>query len=449
MLTPADIQFIQANETADTARLLLGKNRTSEGVQVPLCVKCIEARRKIQEKIPIWHACPELVYPFPLSVEQCSSQVTAQYKQNLAKELSSQTLATLRPNGKTSPSSLQEDFGLTTVDLTGGMGVDSYFLSRIALKHIYIERNPELCAAATWNFRALGATNISVLHAECTPQNRELFTYLATLKPSLIYIDPARRSKTNAKVTSLQEYEPNLLEIKKELLQISPLVLVKISPMADIRQTLLQLPETVSIHVVSVNNECKELLYLLSASIPDKQALPGPVITAIDLCQENIPEAQSLCIRSRFCFTLTEEEQAIAPMAGQIGTYLYEPGKALLKSGAYKLLAQRTGLKKLAPSTHLYTSDTLYTQALPADPPPSNFPGKIFRVIDAVDFNKKKLKQIAREYPCADVSARNFPLDTNGLKKLSGIRDGGEHHLFAVTLANGGKKIIICRKALK
>lgn len=445
MLTPEDIHFILRNEAADTTRLLLGKQRQEvAGIHLSLCVKCIEARRKLKEKIPLWYACPELVYPFPLSVEQCSSQATAQYKQALIAQIADTLQAVADTHTPTAST------GFITADLTGGMGVDSYFLSRMARQHYYIERNAELCTAAAYNFKMLGAENISVIPAECLPGNRELFAFLSEQKLSLIYTDPARRSKTQTKVISLQDYEPNLLELKEELFRLAPFVLVKISPMADIRQTLQWLPETVQIHVVSVNNECKELLFLLAS--PDREegvtfrqaAVGGPILTAVDLAAD-----PTLFIRFLFRFTLPEEEQASAPFAANLGTYLYEPGKAILKSGAYKLLAQRTGLQKLAPSTHLYTNNASYPNNSASNNPCEDFPGKTYPILCTVDFNKKILNEIAEKYPCADLSARNFPLDTNGLKKLSGIRDGGSHHLFAVTLANGEKKIIICEKAIK
>lgn len=424
MLTPAEIEFIRGNRAADTSRLLLnaGKKGGQKALNIPLCVKCIEARRKIGQKIPLWYANDRLVYPLPLSVEQCSSQAAALYKQNLIKGLLP---------GKAGATKL------ITADLTGGMGVDSYFISRIAEKHFYIERNGLLCDAAQYNFGELGAKNITVLHTECLPGNTGLFNTLSAGNPILLYIDPARRSSTNARVISLKEYEPDLTLLKEKLLQIAPYLLVKISPMADIKQNLHLLPETSEIHIVSVDNECKELLFLLKRPDAEPEGtseqgdLPDIYAVNIDTGEErNSPV-------SRFHFTLREEAQATAEYTVTLGKYLYEPNKSILKSGAYKLVSQRTGLKKLAPSTHLYTGDAIVPE----------FPGRLFRVTDVRDFNKKELKEVARQYPKADISARNLPLDTNSLKKLSGIKDGGLHHIFAVTLSNGEKKIIVCEKS--
>lgn len=415
MLTQNEIDFITANEKEDTNRLLLNasKKQNNAGINTPLCVKCIEARRKIVLKIPLWYENPALVYPFPLSVEQCSSQATALYKQKLVKEI------------------LLGYNHINIADITGGMGIDSYFLSHIATNHYYIERNKELCDASQYNFKQLGAENIAVLHDECRSENRALFNHLSTKQLSIIYIDPARRSKTNSKVISLQDYEPNILDLKEEFFQLAPYLLIKVSPMADIKLNAKLLPETKQIYVISVDNECKELLFLLEA--PQKKGecdgttLPTPPqITAV-----NITARGEQCLS----FTFPQEESATAALTSNVGTYVFEPNKSILKCGAYKLISQLFGLQKLAPSTHLYTLDTTCTQ----------FPGKTYIVEQVKDFNKKEIKEIARLYPRAGLSARNFPLDTNGLRKLSGIKEGGTHHLFAVTVTDGKKKIIVCR----
>ncbi len=444
MLTPDEIRFITENKDADTSRLLLNASKKGDtsGPDIPLCVKCIEARRKTESKIPLWHANGKLVYPFPLSVEQCSSQAAALYKQKIIKELLT-------------------DSNIFTADMTGGMGVDSYFISLAVCKHYYVERSEGLCKAAKYNFKELGAGNITVINAECLPENRELFNFFSDKKLSLIYLDPARRSKTDSKVISLKEYEPNLLELKEELFRLAPFLLVKVSPMADIKLNLRLLPETVQIHIISVDNECKELLFLLVSPEYVFQAdkvhdnafckAGGTACSGhfISIAQQNSPEIYAVNIAGSgkehphyggcenvFRFRLTEEEEATASFTNTIEKYLYEPDKQVLKSGAYKLVSQRFGLKKLAPSTHLYTSEILKT----------SFPGKVFQVKEVCNFNKKDIKKIAVKYPRADLSARNFPLDTNNLKKLSGIKDGGSDHIFAVTLYDGSRKIIICSR---
>lgn len=425
MLTPADIEFIAANEGADVTRLLLSGSRKGKSaasgsplaeVNLPLCCKCIQAREKMKIKAPLWYSNPSLAYPFAVSVEQGSSQATALFKQSIIAEL-------LRDN----PVSVgeQEAEGLSgrdivTADLTGGMGIDSFFISRIASKHYYFERNAELCAATEYNFRQLGAGNIEVSNRDITDDDCAALRDLEGKGISLLYIDPARRTASGGKAILLQDYEPNVIDLQERMFAVSRYILVKVSPMADIKLNLRHLPHTAAVYVVAVGNECKELLFLL-----DRTANNDVDIISISLDTNGL--------KNEFRFRPEEEETAEATYATELGKYLYEPGKAILKGGAYKLISQRYGCRKLAPSTHLYTSDEII----------KDFPGKIFKVEEVVPFNKKSLKEVAAKNPKADLTARNFPMDTNALKKLSGIKDGGTRHIFAVTLGNGAKILAV------
>ncbi len=351
------------------------------------------------------------------------------------------------PNGKA-----EDPIGKNTIitaDLTGGMGIDSFFISRIASKHYYFERNAELCAATEYNFRQLGAGNIEVSNRDITADDCAVLRELQGKGVSLIYIDPARRTASGGKAILLQDYEPNVIELQERLFAVSRYILVKVSPMADIKLNLRHLPCTSAVYVVAVGNECKELLFLLDRehngveppvycfnvvllqkklnnSILDNQNSGNSSITKI--CNTDY-----LHVTQKDIVKISEEEAAEATYAKELGKYLYEPGKAILKSGAYKLISKRYGCRKLAPSTHLYTSD----ETIP------DFPGKAFMVEEVVPFNKKSLKEVAARHPKADLTARNFPMDTNALKKLSGIKDGGERHIFAATLSNGEKILVI------
>jgi len=438
MLTQADIDYIIANEGADVTRLLLGAKGKKGDVNYPLCAKCIQAREKMKMKAPLWYANAALVYPFSVSVEQGSSQATALFKQECIKTLFAENLSGRKIN---------------TADLTGGMGIDSYFISQIASTHYYFERNAELCAATEYNLRQLGANNIIVSNRDITADNCAVLRELQGKDISLIYIDPARRTQTGGKAIMLQDYEPNIIELQELLFAASRYVLVKVSPMADIKQNLQLLPKTSAVYVVAVNNECKELLFLLDRQHTSPQEPPifccnvdilSNTLINNDLknntykeCKTKHPDYQ--LIVQNIVVKIQEEEQAQAHYTSTVGKYLYEPGKAVLKGGAYKLLSQRYNCNKLAVSTHLYTADNIIEQ----------FPGKTFIVEECIPFNKKALKEIAARYPNADITARNFPLDTNALKKLSGIKDGGCKHIFAVTLTNGDKVIILTQPLLK
>ncbi len=406
MLTQADIQFIIDNEKGDVSRLLLGK--APQGINLQLCCKCIQAREKMRVKAPLWHSNPALVYPFSVSVEQGSSQITALFKQKIISDLFSG-----------SESSGRE---IVTADLTGGMGIDSYFISRIASKHFYFERNGELCAATAYNLGQLGAENVVLQNRDVAADDCAALRELEGKGISLLYIDPARRTETGGKAILLQDYEPNVIDLQERMFAVSRYILVKVSPMADIKLNLKYLPKTKAVYVVAVDNECKELLFLLDSEHNGSE----PVIHCVD-CNSRTGKMES------FELKISDEESAAANYSNSVGAYLYEPNKAVMKGGAYKLVSQRFNCGKLAPSTHLYTSDIQI----------ADFPGKVFSVEEVIPFNKKALKELAKRHPKADLTARNFPLDTNALKKLSGIKDGGNRHIFAVTLTNGDKVLII------
>lgn len=417
MLTRDEIQYIMDNSAADTARLLLGAKPA--GINVPLCVKCIEARKKMKIKAPHWHSIPSLVYPFSVSVEQGSSQATALFKQQLIQEL-------LHPSADIN----EKLSGRETViaDLTGGMGIDSYFISQIADTHYYFERNSELCEATAYNFRQLGAGNIIVSNRDITADNCAALEELKGKGIDLLYIDPARRDKTGGKAILLQEYEPNIVELQEKLFEISPLILVKVSPMADITLNLKLLPQTAAVYIVSTDNECKELLFLMRKNHSTAPRIVCCDVFLISNTQESHNADYQPIVKKD---DVTEKGEAT--YTGELKRFLYEPSKGWLKAGAFNLVSERYGCGKLAASTHLYTSDKEI----------EDFPGKKYQVEEVIPFNKKSLKELAKKFPKADITARNFPLDTNAIKKLSGIKDGGNRHIFATTLHNGTKVLIV------
>jgi len=381
------IQFVQSHDNDDPERLLLAASRWP-GVDVRRAARIIAARRKMREKVPSWHAVPALDYPSSLPLEQCSSEETARYKQAFVPA------------------------GGSVADLTGGLGVDSWAMSRRAASVDYCERNADLCAAARHNFPLLGATNIAVHEGDGVAWLRE------QAKPfDLVYLDPARRDAAK-RVYNIADCEPNLLDIKDMLLQHAPWVLAKISPMADISRTLQQLTETREIHIVAAGGEVKELLVLLQPGRPAE----SPLIIA---AEGGI----------RFAFHPEEEPAASVRYAESIGHYLFQPAKSLRKAGAFRLLSQRYNLAKLAPSSHLYT----------ADAPVEGFPGKCFTVMEVIPWGKAALKDLKARFPRLEMTALNFPLTTEALRARAGIPGGGDRHLFATTLSNQDKILILCQ----
>ena len=384
------IQFILDHADDEPERLLLSASRWPE-VDVRRAARVIAARRKMRDKVPAWYAQPALDYPASLPLEQCSSEETARYKQ-----------AFVPADGR-------------IADLTGGLGVDCWAMSQVAAEVHYCERNAELCAAARHNFPIVmpGLTGHLFIH------EGDGIAWLEQDKSGfdLIYLDPARRGKSAQRVYDIVDCEPNLLEIKDLLLQHAPRVLAKISPMADISRTLDQLPETRELHIVAAGGEVKELLLLLEKPQP----AGGPLIVA---AEGGI----------RFAFHPEEEPAAEVRYADHVGPYLFQPAKALRKAGAFRLLSQRCGVAKLAPSSHLYTADT----------PVEGFPGKRFEVEEVIPWGKNAIRDLRRRFDRLELTALNFPLATDALRQRLGIAGGGNRHLFATTL-NKDKILILCQ----
>ena len=387
-LTTSHIQFIKEHATDDLTRLLLSAAKYP-GMDIPFLVDQIAVRRQIREKLPSWFENGQLVFPAKIAAEQCSSEQTAAYKQELIGE------------------------SWTICDLTGGLGIDSYFLSRKAKHLTYIERFPVYCEAAKHNFSVLEANNITIINADAAQ-------VVDTLpEVDAFYIDPARRGESNKRV-----FEPNLPGLLPALLKRSPRVIAKLSPMADIQMTLELLPGTTSVHVLSVRNECKELLFVVEREADGRE----PLVRCINFGLDGIQS---------FSFTLEEERSAVLVPAGQVGTYLYEPNASVLKAGAFKQIAVRTGVKKLQVNSHLYTADHLV----------SDFPGRRFRVDEVLSFTGKLCKGLSKTIPQANITVRNFPLSVEELRKRTKITDGGHVYLFATTLVDGEKVLVKCSKA--
>lgn len=386
-------QFVKEHAGDDLTRLLLSASRYPS-VDVPFAVEQIASRRQIRDKLPVWYANDALLFPSKISAEQCSSEQTALYKQRLVEE--SDTLC----------------------DLTGGLGIDSYYLSRKACHVTYIERFPAYCEAARNNFSVLGADNITIMEGDST----ELISGLPEV--SAFYIDPARRGEGNKRVYALQDCEPDLPALLPELFRHAPKVIAKLSPMADIQMTLDLLPGTAGIHVLSVKNECKELLFVVERDASTE----SPLIHCINYTSSGQEES--------FTFVWEDERREGLHLSDRVKNFLYEPNASLLKAGAFKSVASRFGLGKLDVSSHLYTSDT----------PVDDFPGRRFVVEEVYPFSGKLCKSLGKEIPQANITVRNFPLSVEELRKRTKIAEGGNTYLFATTLVNGDKILVKCHK---
>lgn len=380
-------QFILDHEGEDLGALALARGRYEGLVEdFDLALTTLEVRRKLRGKVPEWYAVPSLQYPFRISGEQCSSSETAFYKASVA---AAAVGSDVRP--------------LSAADLTGGLGVDTWAFARVFDRVLYNEMRPELADAASKNFATLGLSNVQVSSRELQPGN--LADILGPFQPSLIFLDPARRASDGRKVFRLEDCQPDVLQLLPELLAACPHVLLKLSPMADITLVCKQLGSVKEVHVVAADGECKELLLLL------ERDWTGPYQLTIF---ENghkivIPHGR-------------EGDVTLPPVGTDlIGTYLFEPGKALLKAGAFDLPCEY-GLQKLGKHTHLYVGEEI--------PEELKLFGKCFKMLEAVALDKRSLRDLGKRFPQAEVTARNIPLTSDQLRARLGVKSGGSVHIF-------------------
>ena len=383
--------FISQHLDDDTDRLLLSAHRYS-GLNMPFVVDQILARQQIKQKLPEWFANDDIIMGGKIPAEQCSSEQTALYKRTLV-------------------------IGKSLCDMTGGMGVDMFYMSRGLEKAIYTERQHDLCENARHNFLALNAENIEVREGDGRT--------LPIPDVDTMYLDPARRANDGSRVYDLEDCEPNVVTWQKELLSHCKRLIVKLSPMVDISRVLSMMPTIKQIHVLAVKGECKEIIAVCEGSQD---------VSDVEVFCEDIKANNSI----KYHYYLSEEDQACSVFAKDIGKYLYEPDVTLLKAGVFKSLCKNYEVLKLDVNSHLYTSDILI----------KDFPGRMFEIEETSPFSSKAIKQLSKSVPKANITARNFAMTADELRKRSGIKDGGEIYLFATMLKDIGNVLIRCHKAL-
>ena len=401
--------FILQHEADDPVRLLLSRDKYPD-IDIDLAVTTLEVRRKLRTKVPEWYAVPSLIYPFRLSGEQCSSSETARYKAKVVRCHS------------------ERSEGISGVaDLTGGMGVDAWAFAQVAGEVLYNEMQVELVRATELNFRELGVENVRFRN--CRVEPGKVKDVLDGFRPDVIFLDPARRAEDGRKVFLIEECQPDVLGLLPELFEAARYVLLKLSPMADITMACKRLGTHVKeVHVVAAGGECKELLFLLDR---DWEGTPATFIVEGGAVME-IPgqagnDGSSLVISTG------------AKRSGEI--WLFEPGKALLKAGAFDLPCARFGLTKLGQHTHLYVGEAVPEELRPF--------GKVFEVLEVLPLNNRTMKEAGKRWPQAEVTARNVPMTSDLLRKKLGCASGGDIHLFGVRVeaaAEAGNYLIVTKK---
>lgn len=380
------IDFVKSNMEADTKSLALN-NRQLEAIDLKIALEQIESRQKIKAKLPTWYSNYELILPNKLFLEQSSSEITANFKSKLFPYDSS-------------------------IDCTGGTGIDSFAFAKNSKSHLIVESNQYLADLLQHNSKVLQAENIEINNTDCLD-----FLSNNSKKFDLAYVDPSRR-KSGRRVIKLEDMSPNLTELIAILKKLSDRILIKMSPLFDIDEILRLFENIESIHVVSVNDECKEILVSLSHNKNIELQ-----IKAVELGANN-----PFMINANF---FKANAQYDVPRK-----FIYEPNVALVKLGKHFDFESVYGIREIGVNSNLYTSDNLM----------KNFGGEIYKLLAITKVNLKELKAILGDKPRAMLKAKNFQIKTDELRKMLNLLEGDSYKIFAVVLTDGNKRLLICEK---
>ena len=451
-MNQATQDFIRQHQDDDVRQLAFLGSKYPE-VDMPFALDQIRGRKMARVKLPRWASLEGIIYPPHISMEQCSSESTALYKAELAARL-------LGLPASSSGTEMKAENEIEFVDLTGGFGVDfSYIAARLGVKSMYVERQAHLCEAARENFERLGLKNaivkngdgIEVLHSFLPKKDdaasaddslgiiydQPLSLLKTNLGLKIIFVDPARRDDAGNKVVSLKDCTPDVTVLQEEMLSKADYVIIKLSPMLDWHRAISELSHVREVHIISVNNECKELLLVLSArNMGDMEA------SSADGEVKHAGNLRIYCVNDAQCFVSDELDMEsssvkIAPSPLEEMLYLYEPNASLMKAGCFGVLSERYDARMLSKNSHLFVSRE----------PIAAFPGRSFRIIAVSSFNKKELKHHLSGITKANIATRNFPLSVAELRKRLKLKDGGETYIFATTLSDDSHVLVITEKA--
>ena len=393
-MNEATLEFIRIHADEDVRQLaFLGKKNPE--VDMAYALDQIAGRQKARVKIPSWASIDGIVYPPHISMEQCSSEQTARYKARIA------------GNGE------------KIVDLTAGFGVDMAFMSAGFKQAVHVEMQPQLCAISSENYKHLGLNHVQVV---CN----DGVGYLHQMEHAdLIFIDPARRDQHGARTYGIADCTPNVLEIIDEMLQKADRVMIKLSPMLDWQKTVADVGNVSQVHIVSVGNECKELLLEVKKGKDEK----------VKVFCVNDDQVFSYEIGETHPFT-PSPLHSFTPSPLHSFTFLYEPNASVMKAGCFNLISHRFGITQPDANSHLFLSDKLV----------EGFPGRRFVIERVSTMNKRELKEALAGIDKANIAVRNFPLSVADLRKRLKLKDGGDVYIFATTDAKKGHLVMVCRK---
>lgn len=405
-------QFIRKHANDDVRKLALQGSKEAD-VDLPMALQQIAGRQTARRKLPTWSAVEDLVYPPHLNMEQCSSEQTARYKQQLVERL----LTGEQKGAFTDQAG--EGYKGTFIDLTGGFGVDFYFMSQGFKERVYVEQNAELCDLVKHNF--------ALLNHPCAIHCLDTATFLSTLEgqADVIYLDPARRNEHGGRTYGIEDCSPNVLELLPILLKSARFIVIKLSPMLDWRKAVSDLKHVAEVHIVSVGNECKELLLVLNHEQTER-----PLIACVndESTFRVVPSTDTNLV-------LTSHE--VQGVASSAMNYLYEPNASIMKAGCFAEVEQQyAAVRQISANSHLFTS------AVEID----DFPGRRFQILSISSMNKQELKSALQTIERANIAVRNFPLTVEQLRKKLKLKDGGDVYIFATTTSKSDHKLFICRK---
>ena len=426
-MNEATWNYVRQHADEDVRKVALQGVKDAD-VDLQMALQQIAGRQTARRKLPSWAAVDGIVYPPHLNMEQCSSEQTARYKASLVLGDRCWVLAD----------------GVSFVDLTGGFGVDFYWIAKAISHHpsptthhlTYLEQNEELCAISSHNFEVLGL--------DCTVNCCDAVTYLTTMPHvDLIYMDPARRNEHGGRTYGIADCTPNVLELLPLLMSKANRVMLKLSPMLDWRKAVSDLqypspntqhptPIVIEVHIVSIDNECKELLMVLG--------------------KEQSGDLRVVCINGASSFefipslginysqlgnkTFPSWEYSSSLELADIPPYLYEPNASIMKAGCFAEVEERFPVRQIAPNSHLFLSDDEI----------EDFPGRRFQILSISSMNKQELRAALKDIERANISVRNFPMTVDQLRKKLKLKDGGDVYIFATTGANEEHLLLICRK---
>lgn len=411
MANEETLEYINLHRLDDPKALALKGH--PGGVDIKYALEQIAGFQAARRKLPQWAATPGVIFPPHISMEQCSSQATAEYKRHAAQRLTS---------GQ----------GDTLIDITGGYGVDFTYMAKAFRHAIYVERQEVLCRAAIHNIPLLGLPGAEIICADGTE-------YIAAADhATMVFIDPARRDKNGGRTYALADCTPDATALMPILREKADFVMLKLSPMLDWHKAVADIGGSAEVHIVAVKNQCKELLIVADCRGCKDES--GSDRTKETVCQQT----------RIFCANLNEDGTAIsidtfsmeeisggaqtAIATPEVGMHIYEPNASIMKAGGLGSLCGRYGVRQVAANSNLFVSEKSI----------ENFPGRHFTIKCVSGMNKKELRQSLATVTKANITTRNFPLQAEELRRRLKLKDGGNTYIFATTLADGSHRLVIC-----